>query len=444
MVKDRSAGAPNRVDRWVVARPVGQFALIGLAALIIVGFATLVASRRVGEREAVTDARTTTLARAQGLVEPAVTDTLATGDPAAVDRVAAVIERDVVDQSLVRVKIWTGDGKIVYSNEPRLEGQTFPLADDELAALKGGLIEADVSDLTNPENDYERDFGKLLQVYLPIRTPGGERLLFEAYFRYDVVSASGWRIWRSFAPIALGALVVLELLQIPLAWSLARQLRQRQAEREELLRRMLEASDVERRRIASDLHDGVVQDLAGISFALAGAARSEATSAESSELLDSSAGLIRASITDLRSLLVDIYPHDLEDGELGAALNDLVTGIATDELDPSFDASGLVHPVSSDLATLLYRAAREGLRNVVQHAAATTVQVTVGADAEHAWLTVVDDGVGFDPAAAEASVADGHYGLRGLGGLVNDAGGRLTIEAGPTRGTVMFLEVPLA
>jgi two-component system NarL family sensor kinase len=440
----RRKAAPDRVDRWVVARPVAQFALTGLAALVIVGVATLVASRRVGEREAVTDARTTTLARAQGLVEPAVTDSLPSGDPAAVARVAEVVERDVVDESLVRVKIWTGDGKIVYSDEPRLEGQSFPLADDELAALHGGLIEADVSDLTNPENIYERDFGKLLQVYLPIRTPSGERLLFEAYYRYDVVSASGWRIWRSFAPIALGALVVLELLQIPLAWSLARQLRQRQAEREELLRRTLEASDVERRRIASDLHDGVVQDLAGVSFALAGAARNESTSAEASGLLDSSAGLIRASITDLRSLLVDIYPHDLEGGGLEPALSDLVTGIATDELVPSLDASGLVHPVSTDIATLLYRATREGLRNVVQHAGARNVQVSVGADAEHAWLSVVDDGVGFDPEAAEARVADGHFGLRGLDGLVNDAGGVLIVEAGPTRGTVMFLEVPIA
>src|SRR4030081_611525 len=99
---------------WVVARPVVQFAAIGLAAVAIVGFATLVASRRIGEREAITDARTTTLIKAQGLVEPAVTDGLVTRDPAAVAAVSDVVEHGVLNSaSLVRVKIWTADGTIV-------------------------------------------------------------------------------------------------------------------------------------------------------------------------------------------------------------------------------------------------------------------------------------------------------------------------------------------
>ena len=87
------------------------------------------------------------------------------------------------------------------------------------------------------------------------------------------MSSSGRRIWRSFAPISLGALLVLELVQIPLAWSLARRLQQRQREREGLLQQALAASDMERRRIASDLHDGVVQDLVGVAFTFGGAAR---------------------------------------------------------------------------------------------------------------------------------------------------------------------------
>src|SRR5262249_48763063 len=151
------------------------------------------------------------------------------------------------------------DGEIVYSNEPRLIGTRYPLGAGELAALNQGLIKAEASDLAAPENKYERQYKKLLEVYLPIRVPDGSRLLFEAYYRYDGVSASGHRIWSSFAPVALGSLVALELLQIPLAWSLARRLRQRQMERELLLHRAIETSDVERRRIASDLHDGVVQ-----------------------------------------------------------------------------------------------------------------------------------------------------------------------------------------
>ena len=67
----------------------------------------------------------------------------------------------------------------------------------------------------------------------------------------------------SFAVPAIGALLILELVQIPLAISLARRVRAGQEERERLLLRAVEASDAERRRIASDLHDGVVQNLTG-------------------------------------------------------------------------------------------------------------------------------------------------------------------------------------
>ncbi len=423
---------------------MAQFAVIGLAGLFTVGLATLVASQRIGQREAITDVRTTALVKAQGGVEPVVTDGLPNGDPTAVARVGAVIQRDVIDASLVRVKIWNASGKIVYSNEPRLIGATYQLEDNELGTLRGGLIEAGVSDLTQPENRFERSYHKLLEVYLPIRTPSGERLLFEAYFRYDVVSASANRIWRSFAPVALGALIVLELLQIPLAYGLARQLRLRQQEREDLLRRALEASDVERRRIASDLHDGVVQDLTGVTFTLAGAARAGSTPPDTAVLLEDAAGSVRNSVTGLRSLLVDIYPPDLEAQGLETAISELLNGIEHAGLTPSLDASRLSTRLPAPVSTLIYRATREALRNVVKHARAHTVDVTVGADAERAWLAVVDDGVGFEPLDATDRAAEGHFGLRGLDGLARDLNGQLTVRDRSSGGTAVELEVPLA
>jgi signal transduction histidine kinase len=427
----------------VVARPVAQFAAIGLAAVAIVGFATLVASRRIGEREAITDARTTTLIKAQGLVEPVVTDGLATRDPAAVAAVSDVVEHGVLDSSsLVRVKIWTADGTIVYSDESRLEGSNYRLGPDEVDALRSGVIKADVSDLSQPENRYEQPFGKLLEVYLPIRTPNGGRLLFEAYYRYDAVSAAGNRIWRSFAPVSIGALVVLELLQIPLAWSLARRLRQRQREREALLRRALEASDLERRRIATDLHDGVVQDLVGVALSLAGSARAEQGPTRASGVLDGAADAVRATITSLRSTLIDIYPPDLHEHGLGMSLADLVEGATSTELRVTLEAAQLRDPLPAAVVTLLYRAAREALRNVAAHAGATEVTVRAGSDSAGAWLEVRDDGVGFDPQIIETRAAAGHFGLKGLDGLVRDAGGTMLITS-TEPGTTVRVEVPI-
>jgi DNA-binding NarL/FixJ family response regulator/signal transduction histidine kinase len=352
----------------VVAVPVAQFAVIGLAAVIIVGLATATASRRVGQREAISDVRTTTLIKAQGLVEPAVTNGLAGSDPAAVAAVAIVVERSVIDASLVRVKVWNAGGTIVYSNARPLQGATYPLGQDELASLHDGLIQADVSDLSRPENRFERDFGELLEVYLPIRTPDGQRLLFEAYYRYDAVSAAGRRIWGSFAPVALGALIALELLQIPLAWSLAGRLRQRQRERERLLQHAIEASDIERRRIASDLQDGVVQDLVGVSFALAGAARDKALPPGAARQLSDASESLRSSVSALRSTLADIYPRDLADLGLPGGLDALAGDASSGELEVRVEASDVPGTLARPVALLLYRAAREALRNVGRHA----------------------------------------------------------------------------
>lgn len=429
--------------RWAVARLIGQFTLVGLAALAVVGLATQVASQRVGEREAISDARTTTLVKAQGLVEPVITDGLITAQPAAVARVAAVVTNSVLDRNLVRVKIWTRGGLIVYSDEPRLAGTTYQLGADEIAAIDHGVIEAEVSDLSKPENRFERDQGKLLEVYLPVRTPSGQRLLFEAYFRYDAVSAAGRQIWRSFAPISIGALVALELVQVPIAWALARRLRDRQRERERLLQQAIEVSDIERRRIAGDLHDGVVQDLAGVAYSLAGSSRSGELPAAMATLLDQSAARVRDSIKSLRTLLVDIYPPKLADAGLESALADLLTGVNNRGTAATLETEGPLGSLPEPVAALLYRATQEALRNVVTHAHARSVTVRVVVAADTATLDVTDDGVGFDSIVADARAREGHFGLRGLADRVSDAGGAVQVQSTPGEGTHVQVKVPL-
>jgi signal transduction histidine kinase len=430
-------------SRWTVTRPVALFALAGIIAVTIVGIATAIAARRVGTREATTDARTTTLIKAQNVVEPAVRDGLLTRQPAAVARIDRVVRKSVLDRSLVRVKIWTRAGEIVYSDESRLDGTSYQLGADEIAAIDKGVIEAEVSDLTKPENRFERDRGKLLEVYLPIRTPSGERLLFEAYYLYDAVAASGNRIWKSFAPVTIGALIALELVQIPLAFSLARRLRTRQLERERLLRQAIDASDAERRRIASDLHDGVVQNLAGVAYQLSGSARQDGVETPTATLLDDSATQVRESIKSLRSLLVDIYPPKLADAGLPAALADLLATLSPRGIATSCDVDGIEQDMPEQVIALIYRTAQEAIRNVVAHSHATNVSLTVTSRGDVATLDITDDGVGFTPETAAARVEEGHLGLRGLDGLASAAGGRLDVQSTPGKGTRLHLEVPI-
>ena len=428
--------------RRLVLRSVVQFTAIGAIALVILALATSVASRRAGEREAINEARITTLIKAQGVVAPTVQDGLVDGDPAAITAVDAVVREQVLDDSLRRVKIWAEDGTILYSDEARLVGQRFDLGIDELEALDTGRIDAEVSDLAKPENRFERDQGKLLEVYLPIRTPAGTPVLFEAYYRYGLVEDNGAELWRSFAPIALGALVVLELVQIPLAWSLARRLRDRLREREHLLHEALDASDRERRRIASDLHDGVVQELAGVAYTLAAADRGGDTppglAAEAAEVL-------RSSVKALRSMIVDIYPPDLEQVGLASALTDLLAGAEAQGIQTRLEVEADVEGSPITQRRLLYRVAQEGVRNTQRHAHATNLAIRTTMTETALTITVEDDGRGFGPGEhPQASGTDGeaHLGLSALEGLVRDAGGRLDIRSDPGQGTTLTATVP--
>src|SRR5205085_4403610 len=124
VARDRKAEPSGRS---VVLRPLVQFAFVGITAVLIVGLATATASRRIGQREAITNARSTTLIKAQGLVEPLLTDAVLTGDPAAVEEIARVVEDQVLDEDLVRVKLWTIGGTIVYSDATDLIGDIYAL-----------------------------------------------------------------------------------------------------------------------------------------------------------------------------------------------------------------------------------------------------------------------------------------------------------------------------
>lgn len=428
--------------RFGVVWQVGQFVLVGSVAIVLVGIATFIASRRVGEREAIVEARSTTLAAAQGVVEPALTDGIHSGSAAGVESIDEAVRSVMAQSSIVRVKIWRGDGRIVYSDEPRLIGTTYELGPEERDSLAGGRVDAGVSDLGEPENRYERSFGKMLEVYLPVQTPDGRPLLFEAYYDYDTVREAGARLWRSFAPITVGAFLLLAVVQVPLAWSLAQRLRDRQLEREGLLRQALEASDVERRRIAADLHDGVVQELAGVAYALAGSVRGgpDRAGADHSQTMEAAAATVRESIKALRSLLVEIYPPDLEGDGLESALADLLARSSGRGVEAHLDTSGVQARLPVAIAALLYRAAQEAVRNTLTHAGARQVSVRLATTATAATLEVIDDGRGFDPTEP---VAGGHLGLKGLRNLVTDAGGELTVRSTPGSGSTVLVEVPL-
>jgi signal transduction histidine kinase len=426
----RTDGRPDRAA-------VLKFALSGLAIVVLLGIVGVELLRRAGTSEAIRNAKRVTQLAGQGIVEPTVTPRVVVGDPAAIARVDRVVRQRVLEDPVVRVKIWARNGTIVYSDRHELIGSQYSFSKDDAAVFDTGKVEAEVSDLQRPENRFERKYGKLLEVYFPIHSTAGETLLFEAYLRFSSVASSGRTIWLSFLPALLGALVLLWLVQLPLSARLAKRIRQGQRDRELLLRRAIDASETERRRIAQDLHDGVVQSLAGVSYSLAAAADKAPSPVD--DTLRDAARETRQSIRELRSLLVEIYPPDLQRVGLRGALVDLLTPFTHRKIAADLDVEPPDITLPPDVEGLFFRVAQEALRNALAHAAPSRVHVRIARENGTARLAIEDDGRGFDDSVA---TADGHFGLRSIADSVRDAGGDVEIRSQPGGGTRVVVEVP--
>ena len=431
-----------RPSRVVSApRAVGVFLLAGFLVVVVVGAVLAWAQHQAATAEAIRDARTLTNLEASDVVGPLVTDAALTPGPAQ-DALDEVVRGRVLGSRIVRVKIWDSSGRIVYSDDRTLVGRQFPLAADERAVLASGDTAAEVSDLDAAENVDEKEFGKLLQVYRGIRTPAGTPLLFETYQPYTVITEVSRRMWLTSLPVLLGGLVLLYLLQAPLAYRMARRLQRSQQEREALLLATLTAADRERAAIASDLHDGVVQGLAGASFTLAaGADRAEATAPDAARLMRQTAGDLRRWVRELRSLVVTIVPPALRAQGLRSSLTDLAATLEARGIAVTVDVRE-TGPIDETSEVLAYRAAQEGVRNILRHADATTVVLSLSRDDEGRLVTIVrDDGRGLDAGYGEAR-RRGSVGLDLLNQLVTAHGGRLTVANGGEGGVELVVVLP--
>jgi two-component system, NarL family, sensor kinase len=435
---------------------LAQFALCGIALLVVVATIGAVALRHVAREEALRDARALTAALSRGVVEPAMTPGVLAGDPTALRRLDRLVRQRVLgppdaekpeDSSIIRVKVWDTDGRIVYSDEPRLINQRFTLPEDLREAMEERKTSADVSDLARPENRFERGRGRLVEVYEPLRVSGSrQEVLLEAYHPAADISDASVRILKSFLPVALALLIALALAQLPLAWFLDRRVRADERERERLTRAGEDALEGERRRIAAELHDGVVQDLAGVAYELQAAAdRLPAGNGhddpELGDALRRGAGVCRGSMRALRALLVDLYPSERREQGLDAAVEALARPLRERGVDVAVDME-VGGRLPSATTELVYRAVQEALRNVDRHAAARTASVALRREGDTLTLVVEDDGRGMTGDNLREQHAAGHMGLALLADGVAARGGSLSIESEPGTGTRVQVSLP--
>jgi len=205
------------------------------------------------------------------------------------------------------------------------------------------------------------------------------------------------------------------------------------------------AEEQERRRIAVGLHDNVVQTLALAKTKLEGLAARKSAAQISQAILEIR-GLVDQSVHDTRSLLFDLSPVALYELGFEPAVESLLERIqAAHRLATRFRTDGLPKPMTNDVRVVLFRGVREVVQNVVKHAQARSVGVSVGRDGETILVEVQDDGVGFDT----EKVLSVHDAARGFGLFdvrerLDYLGGSLTIQSEPGKGTTATLRAPLA
>jgi two-component system, NarL family, sensor kinase len=421
---------------------LARFALGTAAALVVAIVGGYLALRSVAIDEAKRETRTRVQEAGQ-LVESSLGDGVLTGRPADVAALDDVVVGRVLSNSIVRVKLWSADGRVLYSDDPAEIGGRYALSPDQLRLLREGGAEVEVSDLDRPENELDRKQGRLIEAYSRIRTPSGTPVLFEIYQRFGSVTASARRLLRALAPPILGAIALILLVQAPLLVSLMGRLQRGHEEREALLANAVAASQRERQRVASYLHDGPVQDIAGMAFSLAPLADSAAArgATEDADELRTTVGRLRGTVRDLRALLVDLHPPHLAAAGLEASIGDLVSplrarGVTVDVAVDGADALG------REQQALVYRVAQEAVRNVIAYADATAVRVELGVDDSLARLVVSDDGRGFGPEVRAQRGTEGHLGLSLVEELATQSGGNLVVTSSEGKGTRVELEVP--
>ncbi len=153
------------------------------------------------------------------------------GDPAAIAAFDEVARDQLLSESIVRVKLWSADGRVLYADESQLIGRSFALSKEQREALALPATIADVSDLDESENAFE-SADRLVEVYRPVWTPSGQELLFEIYASYDPVGARTTQLWRGFAGVTASSLVLFVVIVAPIVWHLVRRLRRAEEQRD--------------------------------------------------------------------------------------------------------------------------------------------------------------------------------------------------------------------
>ena len=339
--------------------------------------------------------------------------------------------RELLDARLVTVLLPSGDDQLRFAAVAGDRGELTGATMTRSTSKSGRVLERRQSErvdsvLDDPDVDHEamRLIGASTGLWVPLLVRGRAIGVLAAHDKLgaDVrFTDTDLRLAETFAARAA--------LAVDLSERIAR----------DSLRRVVEGQELERRRLARELHDETGQALTSILLglkALEERSKDPASRAATEELRE----LVVSTLQDVRRLAVELRPSALDDFGLVAALERLAesfaeqTGISVD-----FQTALADERLPEEVETALYRIVQESLTNVVKHAQARRVSILLARKDGAVKAVVEDDGQGFDP----AEQTDDGYGLMGMRERLALLGGRLEVESGHDGGTTIAAEVPV-
>ncbi len=204
---------------------------------------------------------------------------------------------------------------------------------------------------------------------------------------------------------------------------------------------IIDAEEKERKRIAGDLHDGIGQLFSAVKMNLEMLVEKYVPKqTDAMQLSEKTLAMVDESCTEVRSIAHQMMPNALIKAGLVSALRDFVNQIPTEKLKISIETKGLEERLESNTETVLYRVIQESVNNVIKHANATELHITLLRDASEVTVAIEDNGKGFD--TKQKDKFEG-IGLKNMITRIEYLKGNVEISSSPNKGTSVSIYVPL-
>jgi|CXWL01.1.fsa_nt_gi signal transduction histidine kinase len=392
-------------------------------------------------------------------------------DTAHLEALGSLLAGTPLGQRIVAFKVWGPDGRILYSTNPALIGREFPMS-AELALAFSGEVHTEISSLSEPENEFEREqWPRLIETYAPVRVEGASNIVAvsEFYQTTDDLEREVWAAQLRSWLVVITATLAMYLLLAGLVGRASRtilvqqsDLRDKVTQLTELLTQNEQLHDRVRRaaarttalnerflrRVSADLHDGPGQDMglallrieavADVCSTCAVAVAKGRTVSDDFRTVQSA---LKSALADLRAISAGLRLPEIkrlsptETAERAVRDYERKTGRAV-----TLTMNDVPGDAPLPVKITLYRLLQESLANGLRHAGGVGQWVTLATNEGELTVEVADSGKGFDP---QALAADGHLGLAGMRERVEILGGTFAVASVPGEGTVIRAQLPL-